>query len=240
MKKQCTTSNNAIKLVAPIDCSTPVVVPTTGCIDPFTYTFNLAVANSINMDISVDEAFLSILGSGLIIPTGDAICCPDCIEAPFYSLTTAEGFGELGLALDWYTPSPLFKFCCVNIDADPLAYLKWNSQFGKIGISPDCCNTNFSKCINPLFTVDLLADGIVETNTLKGDTILCKIVELYNSISSPAYFDITVIEFFAKILSLGFVAFCCDCNMIISSTPKFIDYINGNGCKSLNIIIGKE
>ena len=239
MKKQCTTSNNAIKLVAPIDCSTPVVVPTTGCVDPFTYTFNLAVANSINMEISVDEAFLSILDSGLIIPTGDAICCPDCVEAPFYSLTTADGFAQLSAGLSWNKPEPLFKFCCVNIDADPLAYLKWNSQFAGDGvISPDCCNTNFSKCINPLFAVDLLANGIVETNTLKGDTILCKIVELYNSISSPAYFDITVIEFFEKILSFGFVAFCCDCNMIISDVLGFLNYIEGNGCKSLNIIIG--
>jgi len=47
MKTKCTSQNNAIEIIKPVECSTVVTTPTT-CIDPLTYLWNMASKSSLN------------------------------------------------------------------------------------------------------------------------------------------------------------------------------------------------
>jgi len=230
MKKRCVSQNNAIVLDTTVVCPCPIVPPVvTGCIDPLTYTFNLAVASSIANNVSVDLAFSRLIDKGLVLPSGDEICCPDCSESPFYSLSSVESFLQLAGALDWLKMVPrAINYCCINTDSTMQTYLQYEEAMSSGGDLPACCDTNFTSCA-ALLNIDLSL-GIVETNTLNGDTAICTLLNLILSIQEPAYLDGTSDDFINMLLSKGFVAFCCGCNIVIGSIETFLTYYETGAC----------
>lgn len=236
MKKSCTPTNNALSIDTAIQC-TPAVVTVPTCIDPFTYAFNTAVATSIDQGISVDEAMITLLNNGLLISNANAICCPDCNKAPFYSFTDMNGFSLLAGALHWASPEPnIIDYCCINIEASFNAYGKYVELMKANGITPDCCATDFTKCIStfPGYT-QLTATGIVEVNTLEANTIICKLIDLLNTLPKGAYLESDIVTFLGVLLRAGFVAYCCDCTVVIGSVAVFMSYLESGACSSLVI-----
>lgn len=232
MKKRCVSQNNAIVLDTTVVCPCPIVPPVVaGCIDPLTYTFNIAVANSIQDGVSVDEAFITLLDIGMILPSGNEICCPDCSESPFYSLSSLETLLKLAEALDWVNMEPrAINYCCINTDSAIETYLKYNEAMASGGDLPECCDTNFTSCVATLNSYGILATGIAEVNTLNGDTAICTLINLLTSISEPAYLAGTITDFFNIFLDKGFVAFCCGCNIVIGSVETFLKYYETGAC----------
>lgn len=236
MKKGCVPQNNAITINTPINCPVPVVPATNVCVDPFTYTWNLAVAKAIQDGTPVDLALAKILEQGLVIPTGSNICCPTCSAAPFYSLSNTDTFLVVATVLGWTNgATPAINYCCINYEMGVQTYGKF------IGLlNPTCCSNNFSSCLAQLAEIiDLSiiqASGIVETNTLNGETLLCKLAELYNTIPSATYLtDDDATTMFTTFLQSGFFAYCCGCNIVIGNSAAFTKYLQTGGCPDIVI-----
>lgn len=228
MKKRCTPTNNAINICCPVECPEPVVSTTTSCIDPLTYTFNLAVANSITAGISVEESFDLILNGGLVLTKDSNICCPPC---GLFSFASVEESLKLYEPLGWTNANQFDKLtpCCYNISAT----VETNAKFHEELETPiSCCVNDFTKCIDKLSNYVLIntiqAKGIVETNTLGSTSVVCTIVDLFNSIEDPAYTTGSFTEIMSRILDKGFVAFCCDCDIVIASIETFLKWFEAN------------
>lgn len=234
MKKKCTSQNNAITIKTPVECSIPIVPIAEGCVDPFTYTWN-AAANQTLLDStsSLAEYFDLILDKGQILSSAANICCPDCTINPIYVLSSTETFLKLVQSLGWgKVPN---STCCINIQASVETYLKWSEFFGDNQYP--CCNNDFESCLSQFSTiVDLsriLDKGVVETNGYNGNTLLCIIYELFVNTPEDLLQGSTISEVFDRILDKGFVAYCCDCNVIIASVETYLKWFEAtNGCAS--------
>lgn len=241
MKKRCIPENNAINIIAPVTCTTPVVPVPEACVDPLTYTWNLAIAKSIAEEIAVDVALTQILTGGLILPKGDGICCPDCSEAPLYAISKVSPFIIMAQALGWtnINNNPIIDYCCINISANMTGYTAYADAMQIAGELPVCCDNNFSACLSQLssiidvFSTASQTAGIVETNTLNGDTGVCKLYDLFNSIEYPVYLSDDIDVVFGNLLSGGFVAYCCGCNIVIGTVDVFVDYAQSGLCPDM-------
>jgi hypothetical protein len=238
MKKKCST--NAISISTPIVNCAPVVpvVPAT-CTDPLTYFLNTAVALSIERNDTLDAVTTQLLNFGMILPSGTSICCPDCVNAPFYALTNYESFYDLSTTLNWSSAQPnLLNMCCLNIDLTIDHYGKFTEVMSNKPLPP-CCNNNFTECLKTYSSnVDyfvLLGTGIIEVNTLNGASALCKLFSFLESLPNSVSFATNITNYISTLLTLGFVTHCCGCNIMIGSVSTFDDYTNSGGCPIFNI-----
>jgi hypothetical protein len=231
MKKKCTPQNNAIKIKTPVECPVPIVPIVDGCVDPFTYTWNMAVNQALLDDTSsVAEHFDRLIDKGLVASSATNVCCPDCTENPIYVLASVESFLKLAEFMGWLkddTNQP----CCTNVQASIETYLKYNEAWQVD--QPECCKTDFESCLNQFSTIvnldRILDKGVVEANGFDGNTLLCKIYELFVNTPEDLLQGATLSEVFDRILDKSFVAYCCDCNVIISSIETFFKWWEATG-----------
>jgi hypothetical protein len=237
MKKKCTPENNAIKIKTPVECALPIVPVVDGCVDPFTHVWNMAVNQAILDETrSVAEHFDVIIDKGLVLSNAENVCCPDCTTNPIYALASVESFLKFAEFMGWLnddTNQP----CCISVQASVETYLKYNEAWQVD--QPECCKTDFESCLNKFSTIvnlDAILDkGVVEANGYDGNTLLCKIYELFVNTPEDLLQGSTLSEVFDRILDKGFVAYCCDCNVIISSVETFLKWWEAtDGCGTLN------
>jgi hypothetical protein len=232
MKKRCTPENNAMHIHTHVECPAPIVPIVDGCLDPFTYTWNAAVNQALlDPTLSVAEHFDLLLDRGQVLSSAANICCPDCTINPIYVLSSAETFFKLAEALGW-TEEPDLT-CCINIQASIETYLKYNEAW-QIEQYP-CCNNDFESCLSQFSTIadlsGILDAGVVETNGYNGNTLLCIIYDLFVNTPEDLLQGLTISEVFDRILDKGFVAYCCDCNVVIASVETFLKWWEAtNGC----------
>ena len=236
MKKKCTPENNAIKIKTPVECALPIVPVVDGCVDPFTYLWNTAVNQALlDSTLSVVDHFNALLINGQILSNATNVCCPDCVTNPIYSLSNLDSFTILAQSLNWFNgpEAP----CCISVQSSIGAYNKfigkWNTE------QPPCCTTDFESCLNKFSNIidvnQLLNLGVIEANGYSGNTLLCKIYELFINTPEDLLGGITLTEAFASILQNGFVSYCCDCNVIIGSIEQFLKWWEAtDGCETLN------
>ena len=235
MKKKCIPQNNAIKIKTPVECPTPIVPEIEGCIDPFTYTWNQAVNQTLlDPSASVAEYFDRLLDKGQILSDASNICCPDCQISPIYVLASVETFLKFADNLNWLYEEN--KTCCVSVQSSVETYLKYEEawQVDK----PACCENDFEECLDKyseIVNLDRILDkGIVESNGFDGNTLLCKIYDLFINTPEDLYFGSSLSEVLDRILDKGFVVYCCDCNTIISSVETFFKWWEATaGCGTL-------
>ena len=232
MKKRCTPENNAMHIHTHVECPAPITPIVDGCLDPFTYTWNAAVNQALlDSTSSVAEYFDLILDKGQVLSSAENICCPDCTINPIYVLSSTETFLKLAEALGW-TEEPDLT-CCINIQASVETYLKYSESFG--GTQYPCCNNDFESCLSQFSTIAdlsrILDKGVVETNSYNGNTLLCIIYDLFVNTPEDLLQGATLSEVFDRILDKGFVAYCCDCNVVIASVETFLKWWEAtNGC----------
>lgn len=245
MKKKCST--NAISISTPVpNCPTvtPVVpVVPVGCSDPLTYFFKLVVDYSINQNIKFDLAVDNLLSVGLVFPKADIVCCPDCTNAPFYGLMNVARLNSLAGMLNWQSTEPnLITPCCINVEASVAKYNNY-IQYMLNGDTPtkeipDCCDNNFTSCLkvyaDNLNYLALLNEGIVEINTLNGQSSLCNLYNLLDTYADQITLTSNVSNFILDFLMGGFVVHCCGCNIFIGTVDAFESYLNTNICLELN------
>ena len=150
---------------------------------------------------------------------------------PIYVLSSTETFLKLAEALGW-TEEPDLT-CCINIQASIETYLKYNEAW-EIEQYP-CCNNDFESCLSQFSTIadlsGILDAGVVETNGYNGNTLLCIIYDLFVNTPEDLLQGLTISEVFDRILDKGFVAYCCDCNVVIASVETFLKWWEAtNGC----------
>lgn len=232
MKKRCTPENNAMHIHTHIECPAPIAPIVDGCLDPFTYTWNAAI-NQVALDstLSLAEYFDIFLDKGQVLSSAANVCCPDCTLNPIYVLSSTETFLILAEALNWTSEPDLT--CCINIQASVETYLKWSEAFGDNQYP--CCNNDFESCLSKFPAIAdlnrILDKGVVETNGYDGNTLLCKIYELFVNTPEDLLQGSTISEVFDRILDKGFVAYCCDCNVIIASVETFLKWWEAtDGC----------
>jgi hypothetical protein len=230
MKKRCTPTNNAMHVHTPVECTTPVVPIVEGCKDPFTYVWNIAYNQYLlDSSSSMAEYFDIILDKGLVLTDATDVCCPDCTKSPIYSLSSMETFAKLAQALKWF--NELNKICCINTQMGVEVQLQYNKFWE--GKQPPCCNNDFESCLNKFSTIlsleRLLDKGVIETNTYNGNTLLCKIYDLFINTPEDAFFNSSFSEAFDRIMDKGLVAYCCGCTIVIASVETFLKWIEPTG-----------
>ena len=231
MKKKCTSQNNAMRIHAHVECPAPIIPVVNGCLDPFTYTWNAAVNQALlDSSLSVVEHFDLLLDKGQVLSSAANICCPDCTVNPIYVLSGVETFLKLAEPLGWLDAPDLT--CCINIQASIETYLTyseaWDEQY-------PCCDNDFESCLSQFSTIvdlsGILDAGVVETNGYNGNTLLCIIYNLFVNTPEDLLQGQTISEVFDIILNKGFVAYCCDCNVVIASVETFLKWWEAtNGC----------
>ena len=230
MKKRCTPTNNAIHIHTQVECSTPVIPVIEGCIDPFTYAWNAAY-NQYELDSSssIAEYFDRILDKGLVLTNATNVCCPDCTKSPIYSLASSETFLKLAEALNWLYETNLT--CCINTQMGIESQLKYDTVW-EVEKYP-CCNNNFEFCLSQFSTIlnldTVLDKGVVEVNSYDGNTLLCKIYDLFINTPEDAFFNSSLSEVFDRIMDKGIVAYCCGCTTVIASVETFLKWYEVNG-----------
>jgi len=232
MKKKCVPQNNAIKIKTPVECPTPIIPIVEGCIDPFTYVWTQAVNQTLLDDSSIAENLDMILDKGLVVSNATNVCCPDCLTNPIYSLANIETFQKLGEALYWLSDDTNLP-CCISVQASIESYLKY-IEFWQVE-QPECCKTDFESCLNKFSTIvdldTLLDKGVVEVDGFGGNTLLCKIYDLFINTSEDLFNGSTYGEVLDRFLDKGFVAYCCDCNVVIGSVEAFLKWWEAtDGC----------
>jgi hypothetical protein len=238
MKKKCTPQHNAIEIVQPVEC--PVVVTTPDvCTDPLTYLWNMAATSAANTGTTFNSNLDSLLDAGLVISKGDNICCPTCTTAPMWSLSSLTPFLSIATSLGWTAAvnDPKIGYCCINTELSVSNYTTYVNAMRIGGVIPTCCDTDFGSCFNELTglvdtTASLITGGVVETNTLGNKTALCNLIELTKNTHNISG---TTEAFIDALLTKGIVVYCCDCNMIISSSDKFIEYVGSGACPDFGV-----
>ena len=230
MKKKCTPQNNAIKIKTPVCCPEPIVPIVDSCVDPFTYTWNMAVNQAILDDtISVEEYFDLLLDQGQVLSDASKICCPSCDITPVYALGSVETIIKIAEATGWINSPDLL--CCVNVAASVETNAKYIEAWGT---QPQCCKNDFESCLNQFSNIVLLSrildKGIVEVNGYD-NTLLCTIYNLLVNTPEDLFQGSTLAEVFDRIINKGFVSYCCDCNVFIGSAETFLKWWEGGGCK---------
>ena len=235
MKKRCTPENNAMHIHTHVECPAPITPIVDGCLDPFTYTWNAAVNQALlDPTSSLAEYFDRILDKGLVLSNAANVCCPDCTTSPVYVLASVESFLKFADSLNWlYEPD---LTCCINVQASIETYLKYNEAW-EIEQYP-CCNNDFESCLSQFSTIAsldrILDKGVVETNGFDGNTLLCKIYDLFVNTPEDLLQGSTLSEVFDRILDKGLVAYCCDCNVIIGSIETFLKWWEAtDGCGTI-------
>ena len=235
MKKKCS-SNNAISINTSIISCVPAIPAT--CTDPLTYFLNTAVNLALERNITLDAATNALLLAGMVLPSGTSICCPDCTNAPIYALTNFESYATLANELNWVGSQPdIIDMCCLNLDMAVDIYANFVEIMSQ-KVIPECCDTNFTNCLKSYSSgvdyLDLIEDGIIEINTLNGASVVCKLFTFLQALPNSVGFNDDITEYIKDFLALGFVAYCCGCNIMIGSTTAFISYKSSGGCPELN------
>lgn len=230
MKKKCTPQNNAIKIKTPVCCPEPIVPIVNGCVDPFTYTWNMAVNQAIlDGTTSVAQNFDILLDQGMILSDASNICCPKCDVNRIYVLSSIESFVKLLQSTSWINSPDLL--CCVNMASSIDTQKKY---FASGGPQYPCCKNDFESCLNQFSNIaslsTILTTGVVEVNGYD-NTLLCTINNLLVNTPEDLFFGATLTEVFTRILDKGFVAYCCDCSVFIGSVETFIAWWSNGGCK---------
>jgi hypothetical protein len=230
MKKKCIPQNNAIIIKTPVECPTPIAPIVDGCVDPFTYAWNMAVNQALLDDtISVTEHFDRLLDLGQVLSDASNVCCPSCNTTPVYSLSSVETFLKIAQAMNWIKMPNLL--CCVNIAASVETSIKYSSAWE---IQPPCCNNDFESCLNQFSTIAVLSrileKGVVETNSYD-NTLLCKVYDLLVNTPEDLFQGVSLTEAFDRIIDKGFVSYCCDCKVFIGSAETFLKWMEAGGCQ---------
>lgn len=233
MKKRCTPENNAITIKTPVCCPEPIVPIVDGCVDPFTYTWNMAVNQAILDDtMSVAEHFDLLLDLGQVLSDASNVCCPSCNTTPVYVLSSVETFTKIAQVMRWDNSPDLL--CCVNVAASVETNIKY-TQLWEL-TQPPCCNNDFESCLNQFSNIALLTrilgKGVVETNGYD-NTLLCTIYNLLVNTPEDLFQGATLAEVFDRIIDKGFVSYCCGCNVFIGSVETFIKWWETGGCGTL-------
>lgn len=226
MKKKCTPQNNAIIIKTPVCCPEPIVPIVNGCVDPFTYTWNMAVNQALlDGTLSVQDWFGSLISSGLVLADASNICCSNCKDAPFYFLGGVEIFNTLGGSV----PESI---CCINVAASADMYPNYLENWQ---VPPACCSNDFESCLNQFSNVvdmlTLLDIGVVEVNGYD-NTLLCKIYNLLINTPEDLFQGETLSDVFITIIEKGFISYCCDCNVFIGTPGTFTKWLLNGGCGS--------
>ena len=232
MKKRCIPENNAINICCPVECPAPIISPIIeGCIDPYTYIFNLARKNATFNNNDVAEEVDLILDKGIMMPNEDQVCCTTC-DGP-YVMASVETWLKLAEALDWTSGEflqPDINLCCNSVNAGVETYLKYADAMGILnGDLVPCCKTNFEDCFTKLASlggIDRLLDkGIIESNPLGTTSWLCSFYEQVASLTEEELAGSTFEEVIDRILDKGLVAHCYDdCNIVIASVETYLKF----------------
>jgi hypothetical protein len=188
---------------------------------------------SSSLNSSISEILDIILDKGEVIsnnPSTD-ICCPGCQPYETYVISSVETFLKFGEATGG---DP----CCVRIRASVETYLKFN-EAGFLSSPPDC-NPNFDECLDELLSsstgeeIDRILDkGVVEYNTLSGDTEICRLGEFFNIAEYYSNFDggssSTKAEIIDRILDKGIVIGCSGSEIIIASVETYLKWAEAVG-----------
>tara|TARA_R110001592_G_scaffold64112_2_gene196828 strand:- start:4268 stop:4987 length:720 start_codon:yes stop_codon:yes gene_type:complete len=238
MRTKCTTQNNAIEITKPVECPAVVTTPTT-CTDPLTYLWNMASTSAANTGTAFNTSLDALLDAGLVISKSDNICCPTCTTAPMWSLSSLTPFLTTATTLGWTAAvnNPKIGYCCINTELSVANYTTYVNAMRIGGVIPTCCDTDFGSCFKELTglvetTASLITSGVVETNTLGSKTSLCNLIQL---IKNTRNITGTKEAFVNALLTKGIVVYCCDCNMIISSSAKFVEYVGSGACPDFGV-----
>ena len=202
-------------------------IPIPPCVNPVQYILDIAINGSPSTDYADILATIeSTLTNGIILTECD-LCCPDCNgQAPQdtdpYVLGNTLNFIDiityLGQGQTWA--------CCLNVEASLIAYSTFNEAIGDINFNT-CCN-KFSSCANNISDAvadfsTILADGILEYNSLNEDTSVCILLDTLQSIL-PSLTPLQLQNLIIAILDLGIVVDCSNGKIMISSISTYITY----------------
>jgi hypothetical protein len=202
-------------------------IPIPPCVNPVQYILDIAINGSPSTDYADILATIeSTLTNGIILTECD-LCCPDCNgQAPQDSDPYVLGNTLNFIDIITYLGEGQTWACCLNVEASLIAYSTFNEAIGDITFNT-CCN-EFGPCANNISDAvenysDILTDGIVEYNSLNGDTALCTLLDTLQAIA-PSLTPLELQDLIIAILGLGIVVDCQNGKIMISSIPTYITY----------------
>jgi len=214
-----------------IDCSiqsfTTLTVPVPVCTNSVQYILDLAIKASPSTDYADILATIeSTLTNGVMLTECD-LCCPDCngqadLDSSPYVLGNTLNF----LDIITYLGDRFLYGCCLNVEASLIAYSVFLESIGSIKFNK-CCN-EFGTCTNNISdaVVDfstILADGILEYNSLNEDTSVCILLDTLQGIV-PSFTPLELQNLIIAILEIGIVVDCQNGQIMISSIPTYTTY----------------
>jgi hypothetical protein len=214
-----------------LDCSIlkfkTLTVPVPVCTSPVQYILDIAInAAPTNTYVDILASITSTLNNGVILTECD-LCCPDCNgTAPQDSDPYVLGNTLNFLDIITYLGQGQHWPCCLNVEASLIAYSAFNESIGDITFKT-CCN-EFGPCVNNVSDAvadfsTILADGILEYNSLNEDTSVCILLDTLQAIA-PSLTPLQLQNLIIAILDLGIVVDCQNGQIMISSIPTYITY----------------
>lgn len=202
MKKKCTSTNNAIKIISHIECPT-VVTETPTCVNPILYIIDEAIIASSENNTPLFEEITSLLDTGVLVTNSNKFCCPTCNDIYY--------LGYLGpFMASLNTLLPDLK-CCYNFTGPATL-----PGLSTLQLLP-CCDTNFIDCVSAINSGgSVITTGLFEYNSMNNESSLC-IINDY--LIAAGYYDVTatLIEMF----KVGIVVKCEGCNLFIGSADAY-------------------
>jgi hypothetical protein len=214
-----------------LDCSilefTTLTIPVPECTSPVQYILDIAInAAPTNTYVDILASITSTLNNGVILTECD-LCCPDCNgtapqDSDPYVLGNTLNFLDIITYLgQTWTPK-----CCLNVEASLIAYSAFNESIGTI--RPNTCCNEFGPCVNNVSDAvadfsTILADGILEYDSLNKDTSVCILLDTLQAIA-PSLTPLQLQNLIIAILALGIVVDCANGKIMISSIDTYINY----------------
>jgi hypothetical protein len=158
------------------------------------------------------------------------LCCPNCGNTYFFG--NADRFVFFGNREFEYIPGDPIEFikpeCCVSIEGTQEIKDYITEAFS---VDFNECTNSFSTCLQQIETYigasyyqQLLAIGITEYSTVKGNTILCSLLQELQK--SPVYSPLLVFNVLHIILNRGLVVHCDGSNVLVGGLDAYNNYLD--------------
>jgi hypothetical protein len=202
MKKKCTSTNNAIKIISHIEC--PVVVSGTPiCVNPILYIIDEAIIASTENNTTLLTEILLLLNAGVSVTNSNKFCCPTCDDIYYLGY-----LGSFMTSLSTLLPD---LECCYNYTGPATL-----PGLSTLQLLP-CCDTNFIDCVSAINNGgSVITTGLFEYNSMNNESSLC-IINDY--LIAAGYYDVAAT--LTGMFNAGIVVKCDGCNLFIGSASAY-------------------
>ena len=202
------------------------------CENPLIELYRKVTSVSLNSDPELDlgSALEQVLTNGLFLSNHGKYCCPDCNgKKGFYFLGSLSIYEQVSTLFGQVLNPEDLDFvptkypCCLNHYLTSDGSIEYKNLYGTV--DPPCCDTNFIETVDDMLSMTALPTlgNIIEAGTFNGSGGLSALIEYIDLENTEFEFD-SLALFFTKLMELGVVIKCFDCDIFIGDFTAFAKF----------------